>query len=105
MQFLKALRRCKHKYIICYKSERLVILACTKCGTTKPLWLADEKKWMKDFDDAMNGLIEEKKSFSERLLDNYDWCVEKYYEFVERFNKSRVANLWRRLRRGKRNDI
>jgi hypothetical protein len=104
MQFLKALRRCKHTYVKCYESERLVILACTKCGTTKPLWLADKREWMKDLDDVENGLVEDEKSFSERLLDDYYWCVDKYYELVERFSKSRVADLWRRLRRGKRDD-
>lgn len=53
MQWIKLLRRCRHKYVITYRTDRLLILTCTECGTTKSIRLGDKQAWLKQLRDEI----------------------------------------------------
>lgn len=92
MQWSKLFRRCNHKYVITYRSDRLVILTCTECGTTKSIRLGDKKAWLKKLDDEIARLDNNDKTLSERILDVWDWLAHKIEDIRDRNSPSHVMS-------------
>lgn len=90
MQWIKFLCRCKHKYVVTYRTDRLLILTCTECGTTKSIRLGDKKAWLEKLEAEITKLNNDDKKWTEHVSDAYEWLVRKIDEIKDRNSASHI---------------